>query len=206
MNAISVKQVNRRNQRGLISFEMLAMAPLMTLASFLSINLMLVSYGAWYNDMACRDAARAASQRGGATTEERVRNAQVAAKAAVRSYKSVFGTPTVLGVPSDLNEPEEEDGEEESEDDSTIDIDDDDTEIVETSGGGGTGLPAYNNDDFELIEAKTSTGESDPAKCPFVRISTSYQVQIPFPMIFKGTSLTDHINFRHSYVFPLTGS
>jgi Flp pilus assembly protein TadG len=72
--------------------ETVAMAPILAVISVFIVNIILLVYATWYNDSACKDAARAAAQ------QDNVQDAMSAARAACIAYKvnsPLLTSPTI---------------------------------------------------------------------------------------------------------------
>jgi hypothetical protein len=86
-----IKSLQRRKTNGSTFLEVVWFIPLFVVVMFLSVDCALVCFGAWFNDLLCRDAARAAAQK---TTEK---NAIAAARAVVISRKGAL--PGFMATP-----------------------------------------------------------------------------------------------------------
>lgn len=85
------KMLEMRRVRGEIFTEMALLLPLVIASTVLAVNAAIPSYAGWWNDAACRDAARAASTRSNAESAKRAaRKALIAFKVDDRNF---FSTP-----------------------------------------------------------------------------------------------------------------
>lgn len=87
----SVRSVQNRGLAGHVSIELAVTIVFFTVFAFLTADLGYVLYGAYFNDRACRDAARAAAQTSNLTDANRKINA------VLRSHR---GNPALMSGPS----------------------------------------------------------------------------------------------------------
>lgn len=86
--------MRNRNQRGVLVIELAASAFMLLIFSVLAAHLSLMVYGAFINDRACRDAARAAAQGSSRTEAQRMAYTILTTHHALGSY---VDPPTVKG-------------------------------------------------------------------------------------------------------------
>ncbi|MBX9690677.1 MAG: hypothetical protein K2X27_28435 [Candidatus Obscuribacterales bacterium] len=174
------KDLSLRTKEGSAVIEMVGIVMVMIPVALLALNIAFLALGSFYNDAACREAARAACQQSSSDS------AEAAANNALKNYQlagNLLGSPQISSfkfnyrntaaeplVPSNLSMP---------------------IEIQSIKA----------EDNLSLAD-----GAGDAAKggnAPNVEVEMTMNCAVPAPFLIGQNGLTDSIALKSRYVFPL---
>lgn len=167
-----------RDAAGSSTVELIAAIGLLIPVALLALNIAFLAFGAFYNDAACREGARAASRQ---SSEEAAR---IAATNAVKSYEALgIGKPAITQFEFNFKN---------SPPDSEAPLSNPSTPIE---------LRALKPDADPTLAKGAGTGNGGEA--PNVVVETTLSSSLPVPLLIGENGLTGRIDLRSRSVFPL---
>lgn len=167
-----------RTAIGSSSAELIAIGIIMVPIALLALNIAFLAFGSFYNDAACREAARAASQQSSAEA------ARSAATNAIRGFGVIgIGSPTMSVFEFNFKN---------SNPDPTAPLSNPSTPIE---------IPILKADADPTL-AKGS-GDGSAGDAPNVVVEMTLMCIVPAPILIGPNGLTSMVDLRNRYVFPI---
>lgn len=166
-----------RESRGSSLVEVLAITIIMVPIALLILNIAFLAFGSFYNDAACREAARAASQQ---SSSEAARSA---AGNAIKGFGLIgIGSPTITRFEFNFKN---------SPPDPTAPLSNPSTPVE---------IPVLKPVDNALAKG---AGDNAVGEAPNVLVEMTLKCVVPAPVLFGPNGLASTVDLKSRYVFPL---
>ncbi len=168
-------KIVRSQAKGATTVELVSILIIMVPIALLAVNICFLAFGGFYNDSACRDAARAAAEQ---TTADVSRSAATNALENFKILGGLLGSPTIKTFKYNFSY------------DKTDPLNPVPFEIKNLKSAPGPKLADGEG---------TGTG----GNAPNVYVETTMSCVVPAPILIGPTGMTDKVVLRSSYTFPV---